>query len=240
MKLLLLSNSTNAGEDYLAYSKRVIQEFLNGHTENIIFIPYAGVTITWDEYTGRVNQALNVEGIHVNAIHHFEDPSKAIQEASSIMIGGGNSFQLLNLLYENNLLDTIRERVTRGIPFVGWSAGANMACPTLKTTNDMPIIEPPSFKSLGLVKFQLNPHYTEETLPSHGGESRQMRIEEFIRINPESRVLGLPEGMIIKFSNGCFRLIGDKGCKLFQHGKNSRWINTDEELNEFLDIKFFQ
>jgi dipeptidase E len=127
--------------------------------------------------------------------------------------------------------------VLKGLPYVGWSAGANMACPTLKTTNDMPIVEPPSFKALGLINFQINPHYTEEILPNHGGESREMRIAEYIRANPDSRVIGLPEGTMLNISGNHTRVIGNKGCKLFKEGITPRWILTDEELNDLLNEK---
>lgn len=235
MDLLLLSNSTNVGEEYLAYSKEIVKDFLNGRNKEVVFLPYAGVTIEWDEYVHQVNQALIDQGFQVNSIHRYNDPKQAIQDATAIMVGGGNSFQLLKILYDQDLVKIIRDRVLMGIPYIGWSAGANMACPTLKTTNDMPIVKPPSFDALGFINFQINPHYTEEILPGHGGESRAMRIEEYITANPDSKVLGLPEGMIIKKSNEDFHLIGNKGCKIFQYGRSSQWIYSDDELNDFLN-----
>lgn len=234
MRLLLLSNSTNPGEEYLGYSKGIIKNFLSDHAENILFIPYAGVSIPWEDYTNQVNDALYEYGIQVNPVYHTKNPLNLFQSASAIMVGGGNSFQLLKQLQDLELMDVIRDCVKAGIPYVGWSAGANMACPSLKTTNDMPILEPHSFQSLGLVHFQINPHYTEEVLPNHGGESRPMRIEEFTKTNPDSKVIGLPEGMIIQYSGQFFNLIGEKGCKIFKYGMESRWISADEELNEFL------
>jgi dipeptidase E len=235
MKLLLLSNSTNTGEEYLAYSKPFIHEFLSKNQEKIIFIPFAGVTIGWNEYTGMVNKALGDVGLQVFPVHKQKDPHQAVQEASAIMVGGGNSFQLLKLLYDHSLLELVRQKVSEGIPYVGWSAGANMACPTLKTSNDMPIVEPPSFNAFGLINFQINPHYTEEVLPNHSGESREIRIAEYIKANPESRVIGLPEGTILDVMDNQIRILGEKGCKAFKYGITSRWIYEDEELNVFLN-----
>jgi dipeptidase E len=240
MDLLLLSNSTNVGEGYLAYSKGIIRDFLLDHEDQIVFIPYAGVTVTWEEYTNQVNDALSGIGLKVIPVDQDKDPRWMVQNASAIMVGGGNSFQLLKLLYDQGLLGIIRDRVIAGIPYIGWSAGANIACPTIKTTNDMPIVELPSLQALGLINFQVNPHYTEEILPNHGGESRAMRIEEYIKVNPGSKVLGLPEGMILRQSGTNFKLIGEKGCKIFQNGMVSVWINSDEELNDFLYDKSFK
>jgi len=234
MNLLLLSNSTNVGEDYLAYCKLIIQDFLINNNQNIVFIPYAGVTVDWKDYTDRVNIAFKDIGIKVNPIYDTNDPISALQIASAIMVGGGNSFQLLKHIYEKNLISVIREEVLAGTPYIGWSAGANIACPTLKTTNDMPIVEPESFNSLNLINFQINPHYTEEGIPNHGGESRSMRLEEYIKVNQGSKVIGLPEGMMIRKSNDVYNLIGEFGCKIFQYGKESRWIKSDEEINDFL------
>jgi dipeptidase E len=235
MKLLLLSNSTNAGEEYLAYSKKIIFDFLSERREKIVFIPFAGITIDWDEYSDMVNKALGEIGMHVLPVHQQDDPYQAVAEASALMVGGGNSFHLLNQLYEYHLIELIRTKVLEGMPYVGWSAGANMACPTLKTTNDMPIVEPPSFKAFSLINFQINPHYTEEVLPNHGGESREMRIAEYTKANPDSRVVGLPEGTMLNITDHYIRILGERGCKFFKEGAVSRWILKDEELNELLN-----
>ncbi len=234
MNLLLLSNSTNVGEDYLAYSKLVIRNFLLKNYQNIVFIPYAGVTIDWEKYTNHVNNALKDVGLKVNPVNHSKDPLSVIQMASAIMIGGGNSFQLLKLIQDQNLIDVIREKVLSGTPYVGWSAGANIVCPTIKTTNDMPIAEPESLNSLNLINFQINPHYTEDVIPNHGGESRLMRLEEYITVNHGLKVIGLPEGMMIERSNEVYHLIGEYGCKIIKYGEDSVWIRSDEELNDFL------
>lgn len=237
MNLLLLSNSTNFGEDYLSYPKAVIDTFLGDIRKNIVFIPYAAVTFSWDEYTEKVNNALGEIKVAVHGIHQADDPVKAVHEADAIVVGGGNSFQLLNLLYANALIDIIRERVKSGIPYIGWSAGSNMACPTLKTTNDMPIVEPPSFEALNLIPFQINPHYTEKLIPNHGGESRELRILEFIEANQDMLVVGLPEGMIIQWKNEVYSLIGDKSVKLFQYGRDPYFIDSSEDFNQLIKGK---
>lgn len=235
MNLLLLSNSTNFGEEYLEYPKEAINNFLNGIKKNIVFIPYAGVTFSWDDYTDKVNESLRETGIRVNGLHASKDPVKSIENADAIMVGGGNSFQLLHLLYKHKLVDVINEKVQSGVPYIGWSAGSNMACPTLKTTNDMPIIEPISFRALNLIPFQINPHYTEATIQNHGGESREARILEFLEVNRGETVIGLPEGMIIKLTNGSYELIGCKPVKIFQFGKDPYFISTSDELNNLIN-----
>ena len=234
MDLLLLSNSTNFGEEYLSYPKQAIKDFLGGIKNNILFIPYAGVTFSWDDYTEKVNDALAEIGIEVTGIHTAENPVKSILKAQAILVGGGNSFYLLNELYKNDLVKTIQQKVSSGTPYIGWSAGSNMACPTLKTTNDMPVVEPPSFKALDLIPFQINPHYTEEVIPNHGGESRELRILEFIEANKEMVVVGLPEGMIIQLKNGRYDLIGNKHTKIFKYGMEPYFIQSSKELNQVL------
>ena len=231
MNLLLLSNSTNFGEEYFSYPKQAIKDFLGNIGDNIIFIPFAGVTFSWDDYTEKVNDALAEIQIKVVGIHTTNDPVRSISEADAIMVGGGNSFQLLNLLYKNGLVEAIKERISSGTPYIGWSAGSNMACPTLMTTNDMPIVEPPSFMALDLIPFQINPHYTEAVIPNHGGESRELRILEFIEANKEMVVVGLPEGMIIQLKNGKYELIGYKEVKIFQYGKDPYITNSSKEFN---------
>jgi len=231
MNLLLLSNSTNFGEEYLSYPKQAIKDFLGSIRNNIVFIPYAGVTFSWEEYTKKVNDALAEIHVKVTGVHTMNDPVKSVSEADAIMVGGGNSFQLLNLLYKNGLVEAIKEKISSGTPYIGWSAGSNMACPTLNTTNDMPIIEPPSFKALDLIPFQINPHYTEAVIPNHGGESRELRILEFVEANKDMMVVGLPEGMIIQFKNGIYEVIGEKEVKIFQYGKDPFTLNSSKEFN---------
>ena len=200
--LLLLSNSTLPGSPYLQWALSDLSEFLSGDRRQMVFIPYAGVTVSYDEYTQRVNDALEGIDKSVRGIHTFENPRKALESADGILVGGGNTFELLRQLYENELMDEIRKCVSRGVPYVGWSAGSNVAGASIGTTNDMPISFPESFDALGLVPYQINPHYTEATLPNHGGESRLQRLMEFLEKNQGSEVYCLPEGTYLRVENG--------------------------------------
>ena len=192
MNLLLLSNSTNYGEPYMQWCSSTIISFVKDHS-SIIFIPYAGVGFTYDEYTQKVNYALSSFDVKVSNLDNFDDKAKALKDSSAIFVGGGNTFHLLKMLQQFDLLEPIQKVVANGKPYVGWSAGSNIASPTIRTTNDMPIVEPKSFKSLSLVPFQINPHYTEKSIPNHGGESRLQRLREFLAANPHQKVIALPE-----------------------------------------------
>lgn len=228
-KLLLLSNSTNYGESYFNYAKPIIKEFIDPSITKVLFIPYAGVTISYAEYTNKVNEALKDIGCTFQGIHDFGNAFEAVENAQMIAIGGGNSFELLKQLYNNNLIQIIRDKVKAGTPYMGWSAGSNMACPTLMTTNDMPISQPPTFEALGLIPFQINPHYTEYTLPNHGGESRMDRLNEYVTVNNDVKVIGLQEGSLLWINGNSIRMIGDKPAKIFEHGKklSKVWESSD-------------
>ena len=178
MKLLLISNSTNAGEEYLDYPKYNIKKFLGDKPVKALFIPYAAVTFSFDDYEAKVANRFKELGHDVVSIHRFSDPVKAVEEAEAIVVGGGNTWQLLKMTQDNGLIEPIRKKVLGGTPYIGWSAGSNMACPTLRTTNDMPIIEPDTFNALKLISFQINPHYLDANPDGHAGETREQRIEE--------------------------------------------------------------
>src|SRR5690554_3866383 len=177
--LLLLSNSRNPGSEFLEHADEAIREHFS-NVEDLLFIPFAGVTISWDDYTARVRTRL--EGIvdSVSSLHEVDNPAEAIRNAGAIAVGGGNTWQLLSELQRLDVLDAIRETTSNGTPYLGWSAGSNIACPTIRTTNDMPIVEPQSFRALDLIPFQINPHYTDGSIPGHGGETRPERIEEYL------------------------------------------------------------
>ena len=179
MRMLLISNSTNAGEAYLDYPKHNIREFLGEQTLNCLFLPYAGVTINFDDYEARVKERFSEAGHHIASIHHSTDPVTAVKNAEAIIVGGGNTFQLLKMIQENGLIDPVREKVLAGTPYVGWSAGSNVTCPSIRTTNDMPILEPKDFHAFNLIPFQINPHYTDLNPPGHAGETREDRIMEW-------------------------------------------------------------
>ena len=176
----------------MQWCSSIITSFVKDHS-SIIFIPYAGVGLTYDEYTKKVNYALSSFDVKVSNLDNFEDKAKALKDSSAIFVGGGNTFHLLKMLQQFDLLEPIQKVVNNGKPYVGWSAGSNIASPTIRTTNDMPIVEPKSFQSLSLVPFQINPHYTEKSIPNHGGESRLQRLREFLAANPHQKVIALPE-----------------------------------------------
>lgn len=234
MKLLLFSNSTNAGEEYLSYTEPYIQEFFQGvENKKGIFIPYAGVTISYTEYYEKVNLVFEKLGIKIESIHNINEPIKAISNAGFIVVGGGNTFHLLKQLQEKNLLETIRKKITEGTPYIGWSAGSNIACPTIKTTNDMPIVEPSGFEALNILPFQINPHYTDKNPDGHAGETREDRIKEFMVANPETYVIGLREGTLLEYQNNRLRLKGTKTARIFKSGMEALELSNKDNF-EFL------
>jgi dipeptidase E len=234
MRLLLISNSTNPGEEYLAFPMPQIKAFLGPRIVNILFIPYAGITISYDNYSIRVNQRFQEIGHSVTSIHTFSDPLKAVQDADVIVVGGGNTWQLLSLLQNNKLIQPIRERILAGIPYIGWSAGSNLCCPTIRTTNDMPVVQPESFSSFNLIPFQINPHFLDVNPEGHSGETREDRIKEFIQVNQNIYVVGLREGTMLLLENKSIRLIGKRKARIFRYGINVQEISSEEELDFLL------
>lgn len=218
MRLLLISNSTNPGEPYLDYPKNKIKEFLGHQPVKALFIPYAAVTFSFDEYEEKVSERFNEFGHDIVSIHRFNDPVVAVKEASAIVVGGGNTWKLLKMIRDNDLIDIIREKVLAGTPYIGWSAGSNVACPTIRTTNDMPIVEPDSFKAFNLIPFQINPHYTDAIPAGHAGETREQRIEEFIESNPEIFVAGLREGTMLIREDEKISFYGPGTIRIFKKG----------------------
>jgi dipeptidase E len=183
MNLLLISNSTMAGEPYLEYPKQDIADFLGPKPVTALFIPYAGVTLSWDNYEAKVKERFNEVGHSIVSIHGFNNPAKAVEEAEAIVVGGGNTWHLLRKIHENGLIEPIKKKVLAGTKYIGWSAGSNLACPTIKTTNDMPIVDPLGFEAINLIPFQINPHYLDANPAGHGGETREDRILEFLEVN---------------------------------------------------------
>ncbi len=215
-RLLLISNSTNYGEDYLAYTKPHIKDFLGTSIKEVLFIPYAGVSISYDEYSSKVENVFSKLGYAVKSVHNSDDPVAAVESADAIVVGGGNTFHLVHMMHKTGVMDAIRKKVEGGTPYIGWSAGSNVACPSLKTTNDMPIIQPVSFDTLGVVSFQINPHYSDAIIPNHNGETREERIREFLVANPDIVVVGLKEGCMLLIENGDIKYIGTKTIKVFR------------------------
>lgn len=234
MKLLLLSNSTNPGEAYLSYPKHNIKAFLGDTPVEVLFIPYAAVTFSYDEYEQKVNDALKETGHQVKSIHHYSDPIKAVKEAKAIAVGGGNTWKLVRMMRDNGLIEAIHNKVVEGTPYMGWSAGSNVACPTLRTTNDMPIIDPLGFDVLNLVPFQINPHYLDVNPANHGGETREMRIEEFITENKDVTVVGLREGTMLWVEDSSIKLIGERSARIFKYGTTPTELWAKDDLSFLL------
>ncbi|WP_420455235.1 dipeptidase PepE [Rubrivirga sp.] len=214
MPTLLLSNSTSPGQPYLAHARDWIAQAV-GDARRVAFVPYAAVTFGYDEYLGRVRDALDGLGLEIVGVHAGADPAGVVAGADAVFVGGGNTFHLLREVYRHGLLDAIRQRVAEGAPYVGWSAGSNLAGPTIRTTNDMPIVEPPSLDALGLVPVQINPHYTDAHPPGHQGETRAQRLAEFVAANPDRPVVGLPEGTAVRLTDGQATLLGEGAARVF-------------------------
>ncbi|MEE4114747.1 MAG: dipeptidase PepE [Marinilabiliaceae bacterium] len=232
MRLLLISNSTNAGEEYLDYPKNEIKIFLGDKAVKALFIPYAAVTFSFDAYEEKVAARFREIGHDIISIHRFNDPLKAVHDAEAIVIGGGNTWQLLKMTQDNGLVEALKMKVADGTPYIGWSAGSNMACPTIRTTNDMPVIEPSSFDALNFIPFQINPHYLDANPDGHAGETREQRIEEFLEINPGIYVVGLREGTMLRMEGRDLSLIGPRKMRIFRKG------NTPYEVSQGDDLSF--
>ncbi len=228
-RLLLLSNSRMPGGAYLAHAATAIADLLGPPPRRLAFVPYAAVTFSYDDYAAKVREPFSAMGHVVESLHE-NDPAEALRQADAIVVGGGNTFRLLERLAAFGLLERIRARVRDGMPYIGWSAGANLASPTIRTTNDMPIIQPPSFAALSLVPFQINPHFTDQTIPNHGGETRSDRIMEFLALNGEVRVVGLREGSWLSCDGGAITLHGPHPMALFEAGQERRELDPGSDL----------
>ena len=214
-RILLASTSTVYGGTYLSYLQDELIDFFTGIDE-ILFVPYARPSgITHDEYTQIAQQFFNRVGKRIVGLHTFADPKKAIRQAKAIFTGGGNTFVLVNQLHGLEVMDVLREAVENGTLYMGTSAGSNIAGQTMQTTNDMPIVYPPSFKTLGLVPFNINPHYLDPDPQSkHKGETRETRIKEFHVFN-DTPVIGLREGSWLRVEDEKVSLKGDLTARIF-------------------------
>lgn len=234
-KLLLLSNSVIPGLGYLEYAKEHIREFYGSGVKKIAFVPYAGVTVPWDAYEDKVSEVFEKLGFKIYSLHHEENPVSALDHADGIAVGGGNTFKLLHDLHKTGLLEAIRRKVIDGVPYCGWSAGSNVACPTICTTNDMPVIQPASFNAMDLVPFQINPHYLDANPEGHGGETREQRILEFLELNPWVTVVGLREGTILKFEDQHIELIGDRSARIFRYGTEPYEMDSESKFDFLME-----
>ncbi len=241
-KLLLISNSTMAGEAYLAWPKNYIAGFLHTHhVKKVTFVPFAGVNLSdagltgsYDAYTEKVAGVFATFGVEIESVHQTDNPVEMVNRAEAVAVGGGNTFHLVGKMHETGIMEAIRLKALSGTPYMGWSAGANVACPTLKTTNDMPIYEPASFDALNLVPFQINPHYLDANPQGHGGETRQQRIEEFLAVNRAVKVLGLREASMLYVDDNSMKLMGKRDLRLFEFGKEPVEHKPDSDLSFLL------
>jgi len=214
-RVLLISNSTLHGSGYLDHAEAEIRSFLGG-AKRVLFVPYA--LFDRDKYAANARQRFQKMGYELTSVHTAANPVAAINETEAVFIGGGNTFRLLKALYDFNLIEAIRNRVSNGMPYIGSSAGSNVAAPTIKTTNDMPIVQPPSFNALGLVWFQINPHYLDPDPDSkHMGETREERIVQFLEEN-DTPVVGLREGAMLRIEHSETILRGSTGARIFRRG----------------------
>ena len=231
-KALIASTSTVFGGTFLDYLLPVLKEHF-ATVSSLVFIPFARPGgISHEAYTEKVKPFFKQLNIEVKGIHEFENQIEAIQSAEAIFTGGGNTFVLVDMLYKYNLLDAIQKVVEKGTPYLGTSAGSNICGLTMGTTNDMPIVYPPSFRTLGLVSFNLNPHYLDPIQGSqHMGETRETRINEFHQYNSQP-VLGIREGSWLEVLGNKVTLKGDLSARLFQQGKEPIEIETGSDLSD--------
>ncbi len=218
-RLLLLSNSRDAAGHFLKHPQREIQQFLGSRRRTVLFVPYAAVTTTLNAYAERTRGAFAEMGYEVVSIHDARDPVQVLEEVDAVAVGGGNTYHLLSNLQRRNLVDPIREHVLAGLPYIGWSAGAVLACPTIQTTNDMPIVTPRHMSALSLVSFQINAHYTDFHPPGFQGETRAERLNEFVEVNPGVTVVGLPEGTMLRVEGDEVVLVGAVAAPVFRRGR---------------------
>ena len=229
-KIIIASTSTLHGSNYLDYLLEELTLFFKD-VSKILFIPYARPSgITHDDYTSKVSEVFSKINKEITGIHSFDNTCEAIKNAEAIFVGGGNTFVLVNQLYKNNLLSTLKETIENGTPYLGTSAGSNICGLTMCTTNDMPIVQPPSFKTLGLVPFNINPHYLDpDSNSTHKGETRATRIKEFHAYNTQP-VIGLREGSWLHVHGNSITLKGKLQARIFEHNKIPYKINSNTQL----------
>lgn len=231
-KIIIASTSTLHGGEYLDYLLPELQSFFS-NVKELLFIPYARPSgISHDDYTKKVSEAFAKINIAVKGIHEYENPIEALEKAQGIFTGGGNTFLLVSQLYKNNVIDTLEKVVKNGTPYLGTSAGSNICGLTMSTTNDMPIVYPPSFRTLGFVSFNINPHYLDPIEGStHMGETRETRINEFHHFNPQP-VVGLREGSWLEVKGDSVKLKGNLTARIFKRNETPFEVDPETELNE--------
>ena len=230
-RLLLISNSTLHGSGYLEHAEEEIREVL-GPIKRVLFVPFA--LYDRDAYAAQARRRFQAMGYGLDSVHETRDAKAAVDSAEAIFIGGGNTFRLLDSLYQFDLLLPIRRRVEAGMLYLGSSAGAVVAAPTIKTTNDMPIVQPPSFNSLGLISFQINAHYLDpDPNSTHMGETREVRINQFLEDN-ETPVVALREGCMIRVERGVHMLKGRTNARIFRRGVAPVEVKPGSAIDELI------
>jgi dipeptidase E len=227
-RILLMSSSRKDSLGYLEHASDQIHAVLRHETRKVVFVPFAGVTFSFDTYEGMVKPVFERLGYELESIHHSTNPRETIEGADAIAVGGGNTFALLKRMYDADIVDAIRSKVTSGTPYIGWSAGSNVACPTVRTTNDMPIVQPPTLRALGLVPFQINPHFISGKPVGHNGESREERLAEFLEINAPEQVFALPEGSALLSDGVNGTVLGERGALHFAGHSNVAKLAENE------------
>ncbi|HVF80764.1 MAG TPA: dipeptidase PepE [Flavisolibacter sp.] len=234
MRVLAFSSSRVGDEAYLQTAAPVIKEFLGAAGLSIAFVPFASVDQDYEAYTDRVREGLNGLPYTINTVTPA-NAKEVIESCDVIMTGGGNTFKLLHHLYDLDLLKRIKQKVHSGTPYIGWSAGANIAGLTIGTTNDMPIIEPKSFRAFGFLPFQINPHYYNVVTKGFNGETRDQRLEEFLKMNDGASIVCLPEGTALRLENGLLVFVGDVPGIVM---KRQRAMLVRTEINRETDLSY--
>lgn len=233
MNLLLMSSSRSATTDFLEANEADIKETLAG-VKRALFIPYAVTGEMRRNGLGFVGERFSQLGLQIDNIDDAANAVSAVNEAEAVLVSGGNTFCLLHDLYANELVEPLRKRVRAGVPYIGWSAGSNVAGRTIRTTNDMPIVYPPTFDALGLVPFQLNPHFTDAMPAGLRGETREQRLSEFLAVNPNDVVVGLPEGCALRRRDSRLTLRGEHDAWLFRAGETRQRLLAGRDLSHLL------
>lgn len=230
-RLLLISNSTLYGSGYLDHAEGEIRDFL-GSIKRVLFIPYA--LFDRDAYASLARQRFSAMGYELQSAHEVRDARQAVNDSEVVFIGGGNTFRLLKALYDFDVVIAIRSRVMEGMPYIGSSAGSNVACPTIKTTKDMPIVQPPSFDALGLIDFQISPHFLDpDPNSTHMGETQEERILQFLEEN-STPVAGLREGAMLRVEEGSIELRGVSGARIFRRGYEPVEVEPGAKLGDLV------
>jgi dipeptidase E len=222
--MLLMSSSRYRDGGFLEHAAPQFSALYGDRQRHVLFIPYASICSTYDEVEARTQAAFRRFGQTLDSIHHFDDPVAAVENADAIAIAGGNTFALLKRLLDAGIVDAIRRKVLEGAPYLGWSAGSNITNPTIRTTNDMPVVFPPTSNALNLIPFQTNPHFVSGKMPGHNGESREDRLIEYLRFNPEEEIVAMPEGVALLVEGEFATVMGPVPALWFRQNGETRLL----------------